>query len=272
MNNFLTLLFSFCVIFLTLGARVVSNPPAPDGCQMDDLRPLEASDAPAAPAAPLPDFAQYTDVKQRKQAFFDFLLPMVRAANAQILNHRAQLHAMHGTLAEGCTLGAQAHQNFQRLAKRYALAAQTATQEAILQLLTRVDVVPESLALAQAANESGWGMSRFAKQANNLFGVYCHSKGCGISPSQRGQGRYFEVKKYESVQDGIHGYIHNINTHSAYQTLRRLRAEARLGDLALSGMALAQGLVRYSIRGEEYVKEIQQMIRVNKLHRFTHRG
>ena len=260
MNKFLTLLFSFCVIFLTLGARVVSNPPA--------------ALVPPEPPPPLPDFATYTDVKQRKQAFFDFVLPMVREANARILDERAQLLAMQAALAEARALGAGQTRIYGQLAKRYGMAgaSQAPTAETLAQLLARVDVVPESLALAQAANESGWGMSRFAKRANNLFGVYCYAKGCGLVPSQRGEGRYFEVAKYDSVQLGVRAYIHTINTHSAYLGLRELRAEARLGDLALNGHTLAQGLVRYSIRGEEYVKEIQQMIRVNKLHRFTERG
>ena len=125
--------------------------------------------------------------------------------------------------------------------------------------------MPPSLALAQSANESAWGTSRFAKQGNNFYGQWCYREGCGIVPKQRNHSAKHEVAKFKNVQLSTNAYIHNINSHNAYSNLRTLRATQRKAGKVISGQALAVGLQKYSERGSEYVKEIQAMIRFNKL-------
>ncbi len=141
--------------------------------------------------------------------------------------------------------------------------------ERIAALLLRVDVVPASLIVAQAAKESGWGTSRFAIQGNNYFGIWCFYQGCGLKPLRREANRTHEVASFDSVEQGVRYYVRTINTHVAYRELREMRAEARKSRQSLQGEQLANGLVRYSERGIAYVREVQSMIRDNNLQRFT---
>ena len=102
-----------------------------------------------------------------------------------------------------------------------------------------------------------------------MFGVWCFTEGCGLTPLARTEGLTHEVAKYDSVQDSIDAYIRTLNTNSAYVELRDIRANSREIMEHFTGHELAEGLRRYSERGEDYVREIQMMIRVNDLHQYT---
>ena len=132
-------------------------------------------------------------------------------------------------------------------------------------LRKRLDVVPPSLILARAANESAWGTSRFATKGNNLFGQWCFSKGCGLVPRGRAEGASHEVAKFSSPYRSVRAYIQNLNRHPTYQLLRDVRLEDRRENAPLSGLELAEGLRGYSERGEEYIEEIRAMIHYNNL-------
>jgi Bax protein len=218
----------------------------------------------------VPDFSAYANVRQKKQAFFEFMLPLIRKANTSIREERAELEYMVARLDQNQSLSPTEHQRVNKLFKQYRFKVPFKVQAAdVEELLERVDIVPASLVLAQAANESGWGTSRFATEANNYFGVWCFTTGCGVEPRNRDDGLTHEVAYYGSVQEGVSAYIHNINTHGAYEVLRMIRAEQRYSQNHYMGFQLADGLVHYSARGEEYVLEIQQMIRTNNLHEYT---
>ena len=217
----------------------------------------------------LPDFSSIKDVRTKKQRFFSYLLPKIRHANDKILANRRLLMMIRDDLRTGGILDKDAIQFVGALKARYRIKQQSSLHSTVDDLLIRVDVVPESLVLAQAANESGWGTSRFARQANNLFGVWCFSEGCGLTPKNRDEGLNHEVAKYETVQEGIVAYIHTINTNPAYISLRDIRATTRSQEQHFSGLALAEGLLKYSSRGIDYVRDIQQLIRVNELQKYT---
>ena len=217
----------------------------------------------------LPDFSAIEDVRTKKQTFFNYMLPKVRKANDKIRANRRLLLMIHGDLTTGGTLNEDDIQFVSALKTRYRINQQTTLSSTIDDLLIRMDVVPESLVLAQAANESGWGTSRFARHANNLFGVWCFREGCGLTPKNRDEGLNHEVAKYETVQEGIVAYIHTINTNPAYIHLRNIRATTRSQELHFSGLDLAEGLLKYSSRGIDYVRDIQQLIRVNELQKYT---
>ncbi len=119
--------------------------------------------------------------------------------------------------------------------------------------------------MAQAANESAWGTSRFAQQGNNLFGIWLFGEGAGLVPEQRPEGATYRVRVFGSLSASVAGYMHNLNRGHAYGKLRRLRARMRRTHQPLDGEVLAQGLLRYSERGAAYVAEIQAMIRHNQL-------
>ena len=152
-----------------------------------------------------------------------------------------------------------------RLAKQYRIKLKVTDQGFFSRLLSRVDSLPESLVLAQAANESAWGTSRFARQGNNLFGQWCFKPGCGLVPQARDDEAFHEVAKFSSVQGSINAYFANLNSHPAYEPVREIRGCLRQQQARVTGVALAEGLEQYSSRGYAYIDELQAMIRFNQL-------
>ncbi len=136
-------------------------------------------------------------------------------------------------------------------------------------LLKRVDIIPPGLALAQAASESAYGTSRFSRLANNLFGEWTFAPGTGIVPKDRPEGKTYEIRRFKSIFASVNAYFKNLNTHRAYKNLREKRAFLRSEGLPLKSTTLADGLIHYSIRGEEYVKSIKKIIRQNRLSRLS---
>ncbi len=160
-------------------------------------------------------------------------------------------------------------QLLKQYAAAYDLPLEAFTQNAQLRvrdlldaLLLRVNVLPEALVLAQAASESAWGTSRFARQANNYFGQWCFSQGCGLVPKHRPEGATHEVAKFSSVAESVQAYFHNINTFTAYEALRTERAKQPQN---VTAKRLLPTLLQYSERGEDYIKDLKKLIRQNRL-------
>ena len=219
----------------------------------------------------LPDFAAISDVREKKQAFFGYLEPMIEAHNERVRMTRRQLEDWRARRAEGDRLGAEARARLSVLGERHRVEIPEQGPipvERLDALLACVDVIPPSLVLAQAATESAWGTSRFAREANNLFGEWCFTEGCGLVPNRRSQGATHEVERFATVNASIDSYFHNLNSHPAYAELRAIRARARAAAATISGADLAAGLTLYSERGEDYVDELRLIIRVNNLDRF----
>ena len=233
------------------------------------LDPLPPPTANKKASIPLPDFNSFKNVKEKKEQFFQFMLPKIRLANTKIRVERSSLQDVLDRNKDELILSDADKKFLGALKLKYKISEEREALDSINALLTKIDEVPASLVLAQSANESGWGTSRFAIEARNMFGIWCFREGCGIKPLQRAAGKKYEVAKYETIQASVEAYMLNINSHPAYRELRRIRSEARADNSYLSGMALAEGLETYSARGEAYVKEIKQLIRINKLQRFN---
>lgn len=225
-------------------------------------RPLESSQP--GIKSDIPDFANITDVKQKKAAFFAYLTPMVLKENDRIKYKQILLDKLINDLKNESFHARTTNRKLAKLAKEFGLPA-SHIEDNLDELKSRIDLIPVSLVLAQAANESAWGTSRFARQANNLFGQWCYEKGCGLVPTSRGRGQYHEVRKYRSVQESIASYMRNLNSHNAYKDLRNLRAGLKRRGQRVTGVKLAQGLEKYSERGQDYVDEITAMIKHNRL-------
>lgn len=207
---------------------------------------------------------------KKKQVFFKAMLPMILLANEEILQERQQLLEIEQCSAAGLKLSEAQRQALAALARRYAVKSDSLTSpKVIAELRVRVDIIPPELAMAQAANESAWGTSRFSQLANNLFGEWTFIPGTGIVPEGRPEGATYEVRRFETVYESVRSYLRNLNTHYAYKELRQIRAEARQAGTLPEGSELAEGLFRYSIRGEEYVRDLQSLIKQNRLSRFA---
>ncbi len=232
----------------------------------DDIPDVYLSKAEPLDFPKAPDFAKIDNVKTKKQTFFNYLRPIVDRVNSNIQNERDTLLSIQDSYEANADISRHAHKVIKTLAKKYKVdISKGTTEQHIQKLLLRVNIIPSSLALAQAANESGWGSSRFATQGNNYFGMWCYSKGCGYVPKSRGSNAKHEVREFSSPASSVKAYIHNINTHNAYKHLRKLRQQAEQKGIAITGEYLANGLINYSERREEYITEIQSMIRSNKL-------
>lgn len=214
----------------------------------------------------LPNFATISSVPERKHAFFSFLEPFVAQANNEILEERAEILKLRQYFERSSKLGGSRLERFNEIREAYKLdPVEVASMRDFDVLLERVDTIPESLALAQAAVESGWGTSRFARQGNNLFGMWCYDPGCGIVPKRRPAGRTYEVAAYDNPYQSFLAYIRNLNTNASYEDLREIRSRFRENGIEPSGSELAAGLVRYSQERWEYVSKIRRMISANRL-------
>ncbi|MFO7839012.1 MAG: glucosaminidase domain-containing protein [Desulfosalsimonadaceae bacterium] len=213
----------------------------------------------------LPDFSRYDDVREKKTAFFNFLRPIVRKENREVLKERAYVLLKWQRFRKGEELSELEVQYLRRLAEKYRVDAGYSDGTGFFrEMLIHIDKIPVSLALIQAAKESAWGTSYFARKGNNLFGQWCFQGGCGIVPRRRPEGASYEVRKFADVSGSVRAYIRNLNSHPAYKEMRMKRYRMRLAGLQPDPHLMAGGLESYSEIGMQYVKTVRQMIRGNE--------
>jgi Bax protein len=216
-----------------------------------------------SPSVPFkPNFTEIQPLEIRQQAFINFMVPKVENANAAVLATRQRIiDIVTKWQASGALSGADRYWLYTTAYVYQIPHFKIQNPQQVKELLSRVDEVPTSLVLAQAANESGWGTSRFAKQADNFFGQHCFVNGCGLAAKGTiGHRDTVEVQKFKNVQASVTDYVYNLNTNSSYQSFRDLRAKMRAQNKPLAGFALVSGLGNYSILGEGYIILISNII------------
>lgn len=214
----------------------------------------------------LPDLRSL-DTQTRKQEFFAFLEPIVDDVSADVVSERDFIDEIAAELSASISISWSERRKLENLAEYYEVSTDDADleTEVLPSLKRRIDLVPHSLVLIQAAKESGWGTSRFAREGNNLFGQRCYSPDCGMEPAGAGPNPGFNVASFGSVDESVASYVRNLNTHPQYESFRRMRQQLRKDGKELSGTLLAESLLDYSERGEDYVAEIKAMIAQNSL-------
>jgi len=211
---------------------------------------------------PLPKFRKYPSGIERKEIFFKYFLYLIEKRNQEILKMRKRVIAWR---RERENLSNRNKKTVLYLAEKYKVEKFNIEEYASWnKLLMRLDIIPASLALAQAAKESLWGTSRFARYGYNYYGQHCFSRGCGIVPKKRGKNK-FEVTAFKSPRESLKSYVHNLNTHPAYQMLRKIRNRQRAKGEKIKGLLLVNALEKYSERGSAYIKDLKSLIRYNKL-------
>jgi Bax protein len=201
--------------------------------------------------------------QERKILFIKTALPLILHANEMILWDRKIILKLLDKTRIGKTISLREQAWLNNKAQEYGLAEADLTE-----LVRRIDVIPPSLALAQAAEESGWGTSRFAHEGNAIFGQRTWRGNQGMKPTRREAGETFRVRAYNRLIDGIMSYTRNLNGHFAYDEFRRARAAQRRLGKGLDGYNLVGKLTRYSERGDAYIETIRMLIRVNNLKAF----
>jgi Bax protein len=217
------------------------------------------------PTAALPDFHAIQDAGERKKKFFAFLRPLVEEENRRVMERRRMILRLYGEHRAKTAVSWTDIKWLEGVLEEYGVSGPAAGDPSLWEnLLRRVDMVPLNLALVQAAKESGWGTSRFAREGSNLYGQRCFTQGCGIVPVRREAGAVYEVRRFDSAAESVRSYIHNLNTNDAYRRFRLMRMFQRLEGKDPDGFSLAEGLPRYSERTFRYLDEIREMMWTNR--------
>ncbi|MBE7635844.1 hypothetical protein GUA87_03250 [Sneathiella sp. P13V-1] len=222
------------------------------------------TDVPRVFVSELPvDIQDVDQVKLKKDLFISVTLPLILEVNDKIRQERNSLKHLMKLRADGQSWSGEQIAWVGEIAERYK-GSITNLEE----LLTRVDIIPVSLALAQSIEESGWGTSRFARLGNALYGQRVWAEGKGIVPHERAEGEAYEVRSFGKLGNSVASYALNLNRHVAYEGFREGRARLRAAGLEPNGYTLAASLLSYSERGEEYVQTLRMLMRVNDLSQF----
>ena len=209
------------------------------------------------------DFMNINSVKKRKNLFINTLLPIIFIENRKILEDRKKILDWWNQ-SDGESFSREFWPNWLfELSEKYNYS-----ESSLGNLLIRVDIVPLSLALSQAAIESGWGSSRYLNEGNAIFGQYTFDKKSGIKPRERRDDQKFYVKKFANLSESVGSYLKNINTHRAYEDFRQERRKLRMNGEDLLGNSLANYMTNYSERNIEYVKDIKYLIETNNFMKF----
>jgi len=200
-----------------------------------------------------PEFDKIEDVQEMKKTFFNYLLPEINKKNNEIQLLRKRVIEKDLSIEE-----------LTKLYKKYRIDEGSE----IGALLEKIDIIPPSLVLSQAALESNWGRSRFAKFYHNYFGLWCFERGCGVIPKKRDKGDTHEVAKFSSPEKAIDFYFLSINRNKSYEVLRKIRQDKRTKGQSITGLSLSEGLTNYAEIGYEYVDRIRRVITSNELSKY----
>jgi Bax protein len=193
--------------------------------------------------------------KKRKNLFIQIILPLIIKENNNIRLDRKKLFSI---------LNKNKNTKAQRVWLNSKFKQYGVVNNDLSTLKIRMDEIPVSMAIAQAAKETGWGTSRFAQEGNALFGQWTWS-GVGIKPSDADDDSTHKIMKFTVLQASVRAYQRNLNTHSSYKDFRSVRAELRDKGKKLDSKILSEYLDKYAETGKEYVRVLQQIIKQNNL-------
>jgi Bax protein len=207
-------------------------------------------------------------LSKSKKDFVKTLLPLISYENQNILLERSKLENIKIFLDDKNTLSKADLEFLYKISKKYRIKTNDKHKyDLVNELLNRVDVIPNSIVLAQAANESGWGTSRFAKEFNAIFGEYTYDFSNGVVPLLREEGETHLVKSFDSVNKSVQSYFNNLNSHYAYKDFREVRKIMREKNNFTNLKLLIEELDSYAA-DINYIKTINSIIDANKFHQF----
>jgi len=204
------------------------------------------------------DLKKIKSTNKRKETFIKIVMPLILSENEKILEDRNKLFRILGKQSN--TMGEKVW--LKRRLKDYGIKG-----EDIAELKLRMDIVPTSIAIAQAAKESGWGTSRFALEGNAMYGQWTWS-GEGIEPSKKDKKKEHKILKFPKLQSSVAAYMKNLNTHRGYSEFRDKRSKIREKKQEVNGLDLVDYLYNYAQTGSEYVKTLKIIIQQNNLNDF----
>ena len=201
------------------------------------------------------DLDELQSTRLKKETFIKIVLPLIVAENERILADRKKLKKI---------LKKKQTSDLEKQWLRQKLLEYKVKKGDMKELLYRIDIIPTSIALAQAAKESGWGTSRFALEGNAIFGQWTWSDN-GIAPLDRENNKNHKILKFPILRASVKAYQNNLNTHKSYGNFRNKRSVMRNKNKDISGLELTETLKNYAQTGSEYTKILNQIIRQNRL-------
>ena len=201
------------------------------------------------------DLNALQSTKLKKETFIKIVLPLIVAENERILADREKLMSLSNK---------KYTTDVEKQWLRQKLLEYRVKKGDLKELLVRIDIIPTSIALAQAAKESGWGTSRFALEGNAIFGQWTWS-GQGIAPLDRASNKSHKILKFPILRASVKAYQNNLNTHKSYTKFRQKRSSLRDKKNKISGLELTETLNNYAQTGSEYTKILNQIIKQNRL-------
>jgi len=204
------------------------------------------------------DMKTLGNTKVKRELFIKIILPLILDENEKIKADRKKLFKI---------LSKDFNSPGERVWLKRRFKQYKIDDQDLAKLKMRMDIIPVSIAIAQAANESGWGTSRFALEGNALFGQWTYSKN-GISPKNKDPNQSHKVLQFQILKASVRAYKNNLNTHNAYQDFREARAQLRQGDTRINGLQLTEYLKNYASIGKKYVEILESIIKKNRLHDF----
>jgi len=204
------------------------------------------------------DLDEIKDTKLKKDTFIKIVLPLVVAENEKILDDRFKLKKI---------LSRKNTTDKEKLWLRQKLREYKVKKSDMKELEKRMDIIPVSVALAQAAKESGWGTSRFALEGNAIFGQWTWT-GQGIEPLDKGKNENHKILRFPILRASVKAYKNNLNTHKGYSRFREKRENLRKKNRPVTGLELISSLDKYAQTGIEYVRTLEKIIKQNKLNEY----
>lgn len=220
---------------------------------LDSIRKYKT--VPAIHAESFPSELKAAKFAHKKHVFIGVVLTSILKANAKVLEERAEIIKLHAQ----CTLSPLDSIRLAFYKKRYYASD-------FEELFDKVDILPPSLVIAQGINESGWGTSFFAREANSIFGLKAPKK--SSLPTLKHPRTSFKTYKFYSLDEGVEEYLLNMNRHRLYKPLRDIRSLKRDKGLTITGKALLPGMKRYSSRGSAYLRTVRELINMYQLEDF----
>ncbi len=210
----------------------------------------------------------YNYLNHSKRNFVKIVLPIIISENQKILTTRKFLNDLKIKLQTFKTLNNDEITKLNNIAENFDIKySKKHKLDIIDELLINVDIIPNSIVLAQAAIESGWGKSRFAKEYNALFGEYTYDKNKGVVPLKREHGAKHLIKSFSSYDNSVSSYFKNINSHHAYKDFRKVRNIMRNRNNFSNINLLLSNLNSYA-EDNNYIKTISLVIEKNKFYKF----
>lgn len=213
------------------------------------------------------EYYKIKNTQKAKEYFSEYIYKLTKKENLKILEERSFVKKLLSTSEIQTTINEKQLKRLSELQKRYRVKKLYNLKS----YLMKIDVIPPSMSIAQAAVESAWGKSRFTKKANNIFGHWTYNAKNGIIPKRRAAGSKHFIRVFKNLQDSLRAYMLNLNRHTAYKSFQKKRYQSRIKNRDPMGMELSQTMLKYSGIGKKYLRILKSVIKKNKLTNYDKR-